>query len=175
MQATSCIAIGQMGFFLGVKTTKIDALFVVRNHCLPTPIGIFHPRKTPNTLQAMLIIVFAVCPILAVRSFAKIFKTIVRFVSIDVVNLFGRHIASHIKPRQSVRRVGFSINFNVNVAVLLQIPGLLTNPNFWPWDRPMKKACRWIIGDDGCKVRMFHAPILPDYETDCKIEGDLNV
>ena len=160
-----------MSFFLGVKTTKIDTLFVMRDHCLPAPVSVFHPRKASNTLQSMLVIVLAVCPVLAVCGFAKIFETIVRFVSIDVVNLFGRHATSHIKPRQPVSRICFPLNFNINVAaVLFQISSLLANPNLWPWCRPVEKAGNWIIGEDGCKVQMFHAPILPDYETDCNTD-----
>jgi hypothetical protein len=39
----------------------------------------------------------------------------------------------------------------------------------------LERASFWIIDEDGCKVRMFHASILPEHETDYKLEGDLNV
>ena len=172
MQAASCITICQMSFFHGVKTSKVDGFFVVGNRSLPTFIGVFHPRKTAHTFNPVLVGASAIRPILTMGGFAKVFKSVVRFVSVDVINLFGWLITSGIKPCQSMSRISLAINLNVNIPVIfLQIPGLLANSNFWPWCRPMKKTRCWIIGEDGCKVRMFHESILPDYETDYKTEG----
>lgn len=171
MQALGRITVGGMSLFHGVKTPKVDDFFVVGNRSLPTPICIFHPRQTANAFNPMFICAFAICPILTVGSFAKIFKSVIRFVSVNVVNLYGWHIFCHIKPRQTMGRIRFSVNFNVNISVVFfQVTSLLTNLNFWSWRRPMKKTRCWIISEDRCKVRMFHASVLPDSETDCKIE-----
>lgn len=176
MQALSCITICQMGFFHGVKTAKVDDFFVVSDRGLPALIGVFHPRKTAYTFNSMLVSASTICSVLTMSSFAKVLKSVVRFVSVDVINLCGWRVSSDIEPRKPVRRMRFPINFNVNIAfVLFQIASLLAHLNLWPWRRPLKKTRCWIIGEDGCKVRMFHAPILPEHETDCKIEGDLNV
>ena len=176
MQALSCITICQMGFFHGVKTSKVDDFFVVGDRSLPTFISVFHPRETAHTLNPVFVGASAIRPILTTGGFSKIFKTVISPVSIDVINLFGWRVSSDIKPRKPMSRMRFSVNFNVNIAIVLfQIASLLTHLNLWPWRRPLEKTRCWIIGEDGCKVRMFHAVILPEHETDCKIEGDLNV
>lgn len=176
MQATSCVTISQMSLFLGMETTKIDALFVVRNRCLPTPIGIFHPRNTPNTLQAMLVIIFAVCPILAVRSFAKIFKTVVSSVSVDMVNLTDRMVSRYVVPNQPVGSIMFPINFKIYISFMVQISRFLTDSYFWPRDVPEQEPGDGVISKKAGEFRMAdHSVILPGYETDCKTEGDLNV
>ena len=159
-----------------MKTPKVDDFFVMGDRSLPTFIGVFHPRKTTYTLNPMLVGAFAIGPILTVGGFTKVLKSVVRFVSVDVVNLRGWHVPSDIKPCKPMGRMRFPVNLNVNIAIVLfQIASLLANFNLWPWRRPLEKTRCWIIGEDGCKVRMFHAPILPEHETDCKIEGDLNV
>ena len=176
MQSLGCITIRQMGFFHGVKTPKVDDFFVVGDRGLPTFISIFHPRKTAHTFNAVLVGASAIRPILTMSGFTEVFKSVVRFVSVDVVNLRFWRVPSDIKPRKPMGRIRFSINFNVNVTfILFQISSLLAHLNLWSWRRPLEKTRCWIIGKDGCKIRMFHASILPEHETDCKTEGDLNV
>jgi len=176
MQAFSCITICQMGFFHGVKTPKVDDFFVVSNRGLPTLIGIFHPRKTAHTFNPMLVGASAIGSILTMCSLAEVFKSVVRSVSVDVVNLHGWFVSSYIKPRKPMGRMRFPVNLNVNItSVLFQIARPLAHLNLGPWRRPLERASFWIIDEDGCKVRMFHASILPEHETDYKLEGDLNV
>ena len=168
MQLSSCIAISQVGFFFGGKTPKIDNFFIVRNFCLPAFSGIFHPRKKAHTFQPMLVCAFTICSILTVCCFSQIFKTVVGFIPIDVVNLVNRHVSGYIKPSQTMCGIRFTINFNINISfVFLQITRFLSNFNFWAWSRPLKFAVFWRIGENRCKVRMFHASIMPDHESDC--------
>ena len=172
MQSFSSFAISRVGLFFGVEAPQISYHFFMRNRRLPTSVGFVHPRKPTDAFQSMLICSFAICPILAVRRLSKIFKSVIRFISVNMINLVNGHFASHIKPRQTMAGICLRINFNVNVPfIFLQISSFLPNLYFWPRHRPVKKPCGWIVGEDGCKVLMVHKGILPDHETDCKTEG----
>ena len=172
MQSFSSFAISRVGLFFGVETPQINYLFVMRDSRLPTFVSLPHPRKPTHALQSVDVHGFAVCSVLAVRRLSKIFKFVIGFVSIDMVNLIRRHCASRIKPCQTMGRIRFPINFNVNIPfVFFQISSFLPNLYFWPRRSPVENPCGWIVGEDGCKVLMVHKGILPDHETDCKTEG----
>lgn len=159
-----------MRFFFGVKTTKINNFFVMGNLSNPTFVGFFHPEKAAYAFQSMFIIAFAICPILAMRCFAQIVKSIVRSISIDVINLIFGHFSGHIKPSKAMGRIRFAIYFNVNVSlVFLKISSLIAYLHFWAGGCPPKNACFRIIRKRGKKVRMFHKQTLPDYRKDCNM------
>ena len=61
---------------------------------------------------------------------AQVGKPIVSFVSIDVVNLFWRERAGHVKPRQSVFVKLFVVNFNGSIAGTVVSPGYAAKQTF---------------------------------------------
>ena len=176
MNTTSSFTISKMGFFHSVKTSKVDGFLIMSDHCLPTPISVLHPRKATNAFYPMLISMFAVCSILTGGSFAKIFKTVISPVSIDVINLTDRRISSDVIPNQPVGCIMLPVNFKINIAFMVQIPGFLSNLHFLTRNVPEQKSCDRIVSKKAGEFRMTdHSVILPGYEADCKIEGDLNV
>ena len=171
MQALSCFTICRMGFFHGVKTSKVDHFFVVSDRSLPAPIGIFHPRKTTHTFNPIFIGAFAVCSILTMGSLTKVLKPVVRFISIDVVNLCNWKISSYIKPCKPMGRIRFPINFNIDVSFIMQMASSLANFNFRPWCAPMEKTRHWVVRKNGCEVAMFHASYCQNMKQIANLRG----
>ena len=172
MQLFGGIAIGLVSFFFSVEATKIYVLFFVPYLRHPTFIFFFHPRQPPNALNSTFVTAFTVCPVLPMCRFTKIFKPIVRFISVNMVNLKLRHRTRYIEPRKTVCRIGFPIYFNVAIPlVFFNIPRLRSNLNSGARARPCKYPGLGIVRKDGCKVRMFHKGILPDFREDCNLQG----
>ena len=172
MQFLCGFAIRLMGFFFGVKTPNIENFFLMRNLSLPTSVPIFHPRQSSYPFQPVHVICFAICPILPTRCFPKILESIVRLVSVDVVNLVFGHFSSYIKPRKPMSRIGFPIYFNVNISlVLFEVARSVPNLYLRARQRPFENPCLGVIGKYGKKVRMFHAANLPERRWDCNLGG----
>jgi len=172
MQSFGGITIGLVSFFFSVEATKIYVLFFMPYLRHPTFIFFLHPRQPPNAFNATPVIAFAVCPILPMCRFTKIFKPIVRFISVNMVNLKFRHRTCYIEPRKAMCRIGFPTYFNVAIPlVFFNISCFRSNLNFGARARPCKHPGLGVIQKDGCKVRMFHKGILPDFREDCNLLG----
>ena len=169
MQPLSSIAVSSMSLLLGKKGAEVCNFFVASDLRHPPSFAFWNPIRKGYTLQSMFVGMFAVCPILSVRGFSKIFKSIVRFISVYVINLVFWFCASHIKPRKPMGRIRLPINFDVDIPfVLFLISRPLPNLNFWAWQIPQKLSRFWVIMKDRCQVCMFHRGILPDFEMNCK-------
>ena len=165
MQALSSIAIGRMGIFFGVKTSKVDNFFVVRNLSLPASRSKAHPMQMTNPFKPMLIAVFRVCSILPVSGLTKVFKSVVGFVSIDVVNLIFWPLTSDIKPNKPMDRVALPTKFKVNIPFVMKAPSYLPNANFWSWFFPNQTSVNGIKIEKFCQLGMCnHVSILPGSE-----------
>lgn len=167
MQPNGSFAICSMSFFLGMKAPKVNDFFVVLNARLPATTRILHPRQFANAFEAMLVRGFAVRPVLAVCRQPQIFKSVVRAISVDVINLFSRNCASNVKPDQPVRGIRFSKNLNVHIAATIEGPGPRANPNLGARPVPMKKSCFWVVAKQvGEFIVCQHSQILPVFGKD---------
>ena len=172
MHTLRCITIGRMGFFLGVKTSKVMNFFVVRDLRLPASVSVFHPRKAANTFEPMTIASLAVRSILPMSSFTQISKTIVTLISVDVVNLVRRHFSCHVQPCKPVCSVALAHNLNMDISTTMNIACGTTDLNFWARYIPNKLASFWIVlknAREFCKCH--HAIIIPGCDWDYKTEG----
>ena len=153
------LAISEMCLFLGSITTKVMHFIVMGDLRLPAFSSFLHPRKQPNPFESMFVSRFCVGSILPIGCFAQICKFIIRFISINMINLVGRPFTNHIKPRQTMSHIGFSINTNIDVSSIMQTPSFGPNLNFWSWGFP-KKISRFRIILDNVKkcfmVKCFH-------------------
>lgn len=164
-----------MCFFFSMKASKINLFFFMGNFCLPAFGSILHPRQASNPFQPIRVVVFAVRTILTMCRFSKVLKSVVNFISVNVINLFNGHDSSHIKPCKPVSHVWFPIHFKIDVpSVLLHISCLIANSYFWAWGCPFKDPRKGIIRKDGEKVRVFHAGNLPELRVDFNSEGELH-
>lgn len=171
MQPFGSITIRDMGFFFGMKTTKIDDFFIMRNLSLPTFSCILQKRDVAYSLQSRFITTLAICAIFTMSCFTQIYKTIVSSMSVNVINLLSRHCASHIKPCESMRSIMLSIYFKIYISSMVQI----SRPpaHFYSWTRriPKQKSCFWIISENFGKFDMGkHLNILPGCELNCNAE-----
>lgn len=175
MQPFSGSTIGHMGFFFGVKTPKISDFFVMSNLSLPASICFLHPRNAANPFHAVFVVVFAVCSVLPARCFAKVAKSVVGFVSVNVVNLAFGHFSGYIKPRKPMSGIRFPVYFNINISIIFfEVARSISNLYFRARQRPFENPCLGVIGKYGKKVRMFHSGNLPEHRWDCnRQEGAL--
>lgn len=157
MQPFGGVTVSDVSFFLGVKTPKVDYSLVMSNLRLPAPIFFFHPRKPPNTFQSVLVAGFAICSVLPVIRFAQIAKSIVSAISVDVVNLFFRHYACDVKPREPMGCVRFPVQLDVNVSsAFFKVTSKLTYSHLWTRRIPVKMASIWFIPQRGCELLVGH-------------------
>ena len=163
-----CLAICLMSLFFGVKTSKVGGFVIMRNLSRPTFVFRFHPRKTSDSFQTMLIGSFAISSVLPICCLSKVFKPIIRLISINMINRLFWHNSCHVKPCKPMRPICFSIYFNINISsALLQIASRIANLYPWSRQRPSKDASFRVVRENGKKVRMFHLVILPEQVKDC--------
>jgi|GEM_PF-4697155 len=139
-----------MSFPHGCKTPQINDFLFMGNLRLPWFFG--HPFLKGNPFKAMLIACFTVGSILPITAFSQIFKSIIRFISVNMINLIFWPFFGHVKPRQSVRCIIFSINFYMNIATFMKTSGLLPNTHFGAWLYPYKSSSFWGIIQNGFKL-----------------------
>jgi len=154
MQFFGGFAISQMSLFFGIETAEIYNFFVMGDLRFPLFIWAFDMDVIANALQAMFVAMFAIGSILAVIGLAQIFKSVVRFVFVYMVNLTLRHSTSDVKPNNPVSSIMFPINFQIDVSFVVQVPGFLANSNARSRLIPIQKACRWIISEYFGKFQM---------------------
>jgi len=150
MQFSCSNSVSGVGFFLGVEAPKVFNLFVVGDLRLPTTISLLHPRKAANAFETMFVVCPTICPVLPVGRDAKVGKSVVGLDAIDMVNRAGWNFSSHVKKRKTVRTVGSSVNFDVNVSlVLLEISGDCTDNYARSCGSPCEDPCFGTIGEGG--------------------------
>lgn len=141
-----------MCFFRRGKTAQINNPFLMGYLGLPRLFS--HPFFIRYSFKSMFIGGFAICSILPIRTFAKIFKSIVSFIPINMINLVLWPFARHIKPRQSVGCVIFPFYLNMKIPAFMKISGFFPNSNFRPGRCPCKYSCKGVIIQNGFKIFM---------------------
>ena len=153
MQSFSSLTICFMGILFGVKAPKIERFFVMCNLSLPASVCFLHPRYSPDTFESIFVSRSTICSVLPIRCFSKIFKPIIRFISINMVNLFCGHFSSDIKPNKPMGSVMLPIDFNMDVSTM-NTSGFLSNINSWSRSVPNKMATRGVVFQKVDKLRM---------------------
>ena len=105
-----------MRFFWRIKSTYTNTLTINHNLCAPFTL------MRANTQKSNFIGFGCFSHILQIAksiNLSQICKRIIKFVSVNMVNVTIRHIASNIKPSQSMRQSFGVMNSNRNVAVTM--------------------------------------------------------
>jgi hypothetical protein len=171
MEPLGRIAVSRVSLFLGAEAAEVARRPVVRYLRLPAPVSFFHPREAAHALKPVSIFSVrpAIGPVLAVHSKAKIAKTIIGPLAINVVNLERRHFPRHIKPSKAMGGITFAVNLDVDVPLsLFNIPSNRTDAHFWAWRAPAEDAGFGNIGEGDGQFFAGHKYMLPDREADCK-------
>jgi len=135
----------------------------------PSSFSFRNPFAKVDPLQPMFIVMFAVCSILPACGLSKVFKSVIRFVTVDMINYFCGHRASDIKPDKPMSRIKFPINFKIDVSFAMQASRLRPNFNFWTRFVPVQIARTGVIKKDGCECCVIkHAHMLPGFVLNCK-------
>lgn len=132
--------IGLMRFFRRIVIAYAPRFPVNSYVCAPFILKTYHAKKT----GFVSFIWFA--NVLSIAVFAyltQIFKSVVRFISVYVVNKFDGPVAGHVKPRQTVRFVNLPVNADSDVPdAFFFAPGYVANMNaFSNALAPRKNTC----------------------------------
>lgn len=169
MQTFSSLTICRMGLFFCEESPKIYLPLVASNLRDPSSFSFRNPFAKINSFQSMLVVVFAVCSILPVCGFSKVLKSVIRFVTIDVVNHFCRHIASYVEPGKAMGSIRLPINLNIDVSFVMQASSFRPNLHFWTRFVPIQISRIGVITKDGRECGVIkHAYILPGFALNCK-------
>lgn len=113
MMLTFQFQVSLMRLFGRVKATFADAFAAHHNLNQPFVLVFANPQKTRLVSLGW----FAhVLKIAKTRHFAQIFKSVVQFVSVYVVDVIGRQFACHVQPCKPVRQPFFVVDCNSPVA-----------------------------------------------------------
>ncbi len=95
--------VSSLSLFNGLECAKVNLGVVMRYACSKSR-AIFENSKNARRFVALLCFSL-VLNILLLRDVAQVFKTIVRSVSVYVVNMTLRPVSRHVKPSQSMTAV----------------------------------------------------------------------
>lgn len=147
MKFTFGIKICLMRFFGCCKTSNMFLLTVYFYTCLKR----FSAIKDTNAKKSAFIIFFRALKILIVfrlRGFAKIFKRIITWIPIDMINAEFRKNSRHIQPNQAVHQIIRTINAYLPItAFFSSVPGNISwrNPVCWRYSPSQKTNVRIIV------------------------------
>lgn len=150
MKLNSRLDVRIVRFFGSFKTTKINNFFIKSYFCLKWIF--FKPFFVCNPLKSVFVFRRAICSILTIRSFSEIFNSIIRPISVNVINLINRPFSVYIKPCESMRCIVLSVNFNVNITSMVKVSCRSTNLDFWARTCPRKDARDGIVAEGGEKI-----------------------
>ena len=168
MQTFGSFTVREMGFFLGEERPKVYLSFVTFNLRNPSFFSFWHPWTKADTFQAMFVCMLTICSVLASRCLPKVLKSVVRFVTINVINYFCRHSAGYIKPDKPVRCIMFPINLKIDVSFMMQTTSFRPNSDFGARLVPVQVSRNGVVSEDGYECRVIkHAEILPGSESNC--------
>jgi len=133
--------ISLMGFFRRVKKAQPNGFVVDFN--FRQPAFIF----SPHACVAALVIAAApaIMRVFKVGGFTQICKTVIRAVTVYVVDLVRRPVTRHVKPRQSMREMQRVIQTNNIVTVFHPTTGFAAGRTFSPFCIPSKDAGFGVI------------------------------
>lgn len=131
-------------FFRCIVVAYAPRFSIYGNACSPLALKFYHTHKT----GFISFIGFAdVLQISIFKNFAQIFKSVVRFISVYVVNKFDGPVTGYVAPRQTVRFVNLPVNADSDVPdAFLFAPGYVANMNtFSDALAPRKNSCLRVI------------------------------
>ena len=146
MQHSLCRNVSSLSLFGGLECAKVNLGVVVRYTCSKSR-AIFENAKNACRFVAHLCFSL-VLNILCLRNISQVFKTIVRFVAVYVVNYTFWPVPSHIKPSQPMTLVQFAINRCDKITALVYAPcnGTLRNTSLLKSSRE-NSSLRVVIKD----------------------------
>ena len=159
--------IGLMRFFGRIKPAN-DGLYAVGANPRTPPFAAFkfrHAQKPPGLVAGMCS--FLVLNVARRRNIAKVAKSIVARIAVNVVNVARGPCAGHVKPRQPIGSVPSFINADNAVTFGPNVPGNGPRNNFTArFDAPSKAPCFGVVVQQHaqlvkCDVKMAHAINLP--------------
>lgn len=116
VQHSLCGDVSSLGFFGCLECAKVNLGVVVRYACSKSRAIL---ENSENACGLVVPLCFAlVLNVLRLRYIAQIFKTIVRSVAIDMVNLTLWPASSHVQPCQSMALVQLAVNRRDDIAIL---------------------------------------------------------
>lgn len=163
MMFAFCNQIGLMRFFGRIKPAN-DGLYAVGANSRSPSFATFkfrHAQKPPGLVAGMCS--FLVLNVARRRNIAKVAKSIVARIAVNVVNVARGPCAGHVKPRQPIGSVPSFVNSDSCVSFRLGIPSNRPRNNFTAhFDAPSKAPCFGIVVQQctqlvKCDVKMAHA------------------
>ena len=133
-----------MRFFWGSKKPQPNRLVV--NFDFSQPFFIF-PSYASKPASIGYAHFLGVLRVLSVGRFSKVFQTVIRSISVYMVNLLFRPFVVTVKPRQTMRVKQFIIQTDNNVTVSHFASGFIAKAAFASGHRPSKKARIWVVID----------------------------
>lgn len=139
MVNTFCLKIGIMSFINGIETSKINKFIVYRNLCSPF-IFLFSDAK--NAAFIMFSWFMDILHIYCLRNISKVIPSIIKSISINMINNVFRKISCHIQPCKPVFSISCvfysyfsSLKFNATISSNISnfnTSGKLNFPNEYP-------------------------------------------
>lgn len=163
MMQTLCFHIGLMRFFWCVKPAYQPVDAVGANSRSPSfaTFKFRHTQKPPGLVASVRS--FLVLNVARRRNIAKVAKSIVARVAVNVVNVARGPCAGHVKPRQPIGPVPSFVDSDSCVSFGLGIPSNRPWNNFTArFNAPSKAPCFGIVVQQctqlvKCDVKMAHA------------------
>ena len=129
VQHSLCGNISGLGFFGCLECAKVNLGVVVRYACSKSRAIL---ENSENACGLVVPLCFTlVLNVLRLRYIAQVFKTIVRSIAIDMVNLTLWPASSHVQPCQSMALVQFAVNRRDDIAIPGHTAGNLALRNSW--------------------------------------------
>jgi len=157
MKLFSKIFVGISSLFKSCEASNMDVFFAMPNFCNER---LLLKRFSVNyTLAAKFVSNLGVCLVLPISRFSQIVNSVVTLIAVDMINLVRGPLSCTIEPSQSVSSVMLPINLKVNVPLMMKIPRLLTDANFWSWCVPKEQPSIFFISKNAKKLvvtNFFH-------------------
>lgn len=155
------------GFFDVIKKTEMNMNPISAYICSPF-LGRFRPPDPPNARRIRFCL-SSIHHILRLCSFSEVFKTIIRWVTVNVVNQVLWPLTCSNGPSNSVGFVKFSMNADQNAPIRAFAPRNIPNFNSLAgFYFPSQKTSVWVVGEH-CR-NLFdgkHSQYLPEFPRSC--------
>ena len=126
MKLPLCFQVGLVRFFRRVESANVASLTLHSDTCPPTSVDRNHTHKTGLISLVWLAYIFRVACFI---NQSKVAQSVVRFVTVNMVNQTNRPIVVCNQPNQPVCLVDTFTNTNSDVTVVVDAPCHITNLN----------------------------------------------
>ena len=144
------LQVSLMRLFWGVKATFADAFAIYHNLNQPFVLMSANPKKTR-------FVCFSWCAhilkITKSRHFAKVLKSVVLFISVDVVNVVNGKATGHVQPRQTVSKSFLVVYGNSPIPHIRWAARTFTNKiRSVLAGLPYKFSSVWVVNQNGFEM-----------------------